>query len=275
MHLNSLIDRLNGTLTKADRKIAEVLLHLGPEAAFLSSHEVARRAGTHPASAVRFARKLGYSGYPDLQAQLRGEALSGAPDRMRSQLGALVSGDTLRQLIDTEIKALVGLAEQVSADRLEDLARRVIAARRICVFGIGHAAVLAEFLALRLARSGYPALTLTSLDWQATDLLSDFGPGDQVIAIVLRQTSNRFSALADYCAAMGIGLSLLGDLGAVSLRSEGALILAASRGSASSQSILVPVTLINALILEVSRLDDGRSIKALERREELKVRFPA
>lgn len=276
MKLEDLIEQFDGKLTAVDRKLADVLVQAGPESAFLSAHEVSRRASVHPSGAVRFARKLGYDGYQDFQADLRDAALAGssAVSRMKGQLETLSDGNTLTRVIEAEIRALTALSEQVAPQRLEDLARAVVKARRIGVFGIGHSAILSDLLALRLRRSGYDARQLHSLDWQAIDVLADFEPGDLLIAIVLRRTSNRFKELAAFLADRGIRLATLGDLGALAVRSPEALILSASRGDGeASRSVVIPLTLINALILEVSRLDEGRSIAALERREETRQQF--
>ena len=272
MKIEALIEAMSGRLTPSDRKIAEVLLTLGPEAPFLSAHELSRRARTHASTAVRFARKLGYPGYPEFQAALRGAAVAaqGLAARTRSRLGKIGPGDTLKLVIEGEMAALEALAEQVTAERLDALTRRIIAARRIAVFGIGHCAVLADFLALRLGRSGYDARVLHDLGWQAADQLAGFQPGDEIVALVLRQPSDRFDRLTKFAEANGVGLSLVGDLGALAVRPEGALILAVAQPSDSAQSILVPLTIINALILDLSRKDGGKSLKALVSGEKAK-----
>jgi DNA-binding MurR/RpiR family transcriptional regulator len=275
--IEPLLDRATEPLTKSDRRIAEVLIAAGPQAAFLSAHELARRAETHPTTVIRFARRLGYPGYPDLQLELRGKAIAnGSPaGRMRERLDRLEGNDTLTRLLEAEVAALLATADEVPPDRLTTLAARVIAARRIAVFGIGHSAVLAEYLSMRLQRSGYDVRALTSLDWHAVDALAGFGPGDEVIAIVLRSTSDRIDDLVRMATGNGIGLSLIGDLEAHMRRPEGAMILAATQPREGGVSILVPLTLCNALVVEVSRLDGGRSLAALEQRERMKRVFPA
>jgi DNA-binding MurR/RpiR family transcriptional regulator len=275
--IEPLLDRATEPLTKSDRRIAEVLIAAGPQAAFLSAHELARRADTHPTTVIRFARRLGFPGFPDLQLELRGKAIASASPagRMRERLGRIEGDDTLARLVEAEVAVLVAAAEEVPPDRLSALAARIIAARRIAVFGIGHSAVLADYLTMRLHRSGYDVRALTDLDWKAVDALAGFGPGDEIIAIVLRSTSDRIDNLARLASETGIGLSLIGDLEAHMRRPEGALILAATQPRDGGVSILVPLTLCNALVVEVSRLDGGRSLAALERREQMKRVFPA
>jgi DNA-binding MurR/RpiR family transcriptional regulator len=57
-------------LTAVESKLADVLSQRYPEAALLSARSIADAAGTSPASVTRFARKLGYTDFAELQAEL-------------------------------------------------------------------------------------------------------------------------------------------------------------------------------------------------------------
>jgi DNA-binding MurR/RpiR family transcriptional regulator len=58
-------------LTGQQKKIAEQLLSLGHEAAFFTISQLARQFRTSESAIVRFARALGYGGYPALQKELQ------------------------------------------------------------------------------------------------------------------------------------------------------------------------------------------------------------
>src|ERR1700753_3066302 len=62
-------------LSPAQRRIAQYLLDHMPDAAFLSSVVLARRAGVSQPSVTRFAAALGFSGYPAFRDALREIAL--------------------------------------------------------------------------------------------------------------------------------------------------------------------------------------------------------
>lgn len=269
MTIETLISRQTGELTAADRKIADLLLSLGREAAFLSSHEVSRRTGLHPASAIRFARKLGFAGYPELQAALKTETLAepNSVERMRSRIGTSIKGGVLAGVVSAELNGLLAAVEQVPEADLEDVARRLIKAKRICVFGTGHAAVIADYFALRLRRSGYDARSLSSADWQAVDALAGWGPSDEIVTIALRSLKQSHKRLIEYAKQYEIGVTLIGDLAAAEPIPEGLQKLVVRRGAAGSQSIVAPSTFVNALIIVIGNFDDGRSIRALEARE--------
>jgi DNA-binding MurR/RpiR family transcriptional regulator len=59
------------TLGPQQQAVARVILENVGELAFLSAGQVAQRAGTHAATVVRLAQRLGYDGFPDLQDELR------------------------------------------------------------------------------------------------------------------------------------------------------------------------------------------------------------
>src|SRR6266702_8617684 len=57
-------------LAPAERRVAELLLDLGPEATLLSAAALAERLGTSDATVVRTAKSLGYSGLAELRRAL-------------------------------------------------------------------------------------------------------------------------------------------------------------------------------------------------------------
>src|ERR1700753_2404957 len=73
---DALLTLLDGRrLSPAQRRIAQYLLDHMPDAAFLSSVVLARRAGVSQPSVTRFAAALGFSGYPAFRDALREIAL--------------------------------------------------------------------------------------------------------------------------------------------------------------------------------------------------------
>ncbi|MCC7276256.1 MAG: MurR/RpiR family transcriptional regulator, partial [Alphaproteobacteria bacterium] len=76
--LADLIRRHYAALTKSQRAIADHIVKDPKGAAFLSAKELARMIDVSDASVVRFARALGYDGYPDLVGDLKQEILVAA-----------------------------------------------------------------------------------------------------------------------------------------------------------------------------------------------------
>lgn len=62
-----------GSLSPSERRVARAVLADYPRAGLVTSAELATRCGVSAPTVIRFARTLGYSGFPDFQASLRDE----------------------------------------------------------------------------------------------------------------------------------------------------------------------------------------------------------
>lgn len=275
--LRQILERFEGRLTDSDRKLAQLLLSDPAQGSYLSANEAARIAGTHPTSAVRFARKLGFANYTDLRAHVRRAVLGYDVDsaaRMRERLTRMADGRVLDALVESEVRALRAITGHMPQDRIEAAADALIAAKQVMIMGTGHASVLVELLTLRLRRSGYPAIGLTQLDWQARDAMAWLEAGDAVVALAFRRISRRLAGFLRYAAEVGAKTILISDLVGITHRPRPDIVLAASRGGiGESQSLTVPMALCNTLVLEVARRDGGRSVRALGRLTRVRQRL--
>src|SRR5918911_5276617 len=80
--VRGLMQSSDSTLSPAERRVARALLAEYPVAGLESAGRLAERAGVSGATVVRFATRLGFAGYPDLQESLRREV----QERMSSPL---------------------------------------------------------------------------------------------------------------------------------------------------------------------------------------------
>ena len=276
MTLQEVIEQFDGQLTRTDRKVVEELLANPREGALLSLPELAQRAAVHPTSAVRLAKKLGYSGYPELRSQLQSELLDIAPpaDRVRARLAHMSGGSILSALVQSEIAALQQLPHLISQSDIERAAKEIIKARRIYVFGRNHAIALMHLLTLRLRRSGYEASRIEHGGRDLADDLLGLTSHDLVIGFTLTRPPEDLLSTLQYARESGATTLVISDHTGAMLRPAPDILLAASRGErGESQSLTVPMAVCNTLILEISRRDRGKSLKNLEKLDTLKVWF--
>jgi DNA-binding MurR/RpiR family transcriptional regulator len=276
MTLQEVVEQYDGQLTKADLKVVEELLSNPREGAFLSLPELAMRADVHPTSAVRLAKKLGYSGYPELRSQLQAELLDVPPpaERVRERLLHMSGGSILSALVGSEIAALRRLPELIAQADIEKAARVIMRARRIYVFGRNHAIALMQLMALRLARSGYAARRMERYGMELADDLLDLGARDIVLGFSFTKPPQDLQRTLAYAHKAGAKTIVISDHTGATLRPNPDIVLAASRGArGESQSLTVPMAICNTLILEISRLDRGRSLETLEKLDALESKF--
>ncbi|MGH3641161.1 MAG: MurR/RpiR family transcriptional regulator, partial [Mycobacterium sp.] len=159
MGIHEVVRQLDGTLSDASRRALNLLLTDPQEMSSLSATEVASRLGVHEVTVIRLARQLGYTGYRELRAELArsGEdsATLSSADRVRSR-----GTYTLAALVDDEAAAMRRVANQVSQDEIDQLAGRILTARRLMLFGPPYAGAVLNVLERRVRRFGVTAVSL-------------------------------------------------------------------------------------------------------------------
>jgi DNA-binding MurR/RpiR family transcriptional regulator len=268
MRLKELLVHKADQLTEADRRVIAVLLSDEAASSYLPAHIIAARAGVHESTAGRLARKLGFETYRDLREELRGQVLEDiSPSvRLKSRLDRAGGGSILKSLVDSEIRALSALPDQIAQADLERSFALLKEARSIVTFGESHAGTLADLLARRLTRSGYRALSLQHADWAAADRLLDLRAGDALVAIAFRKPARTLQRVLSHAKRSGAVTILITDFATQALSTPPDVALIASRGGeGESQSLTVPMAICNTLILELSRADGGYSLESLDR----------
>ncbi|TRL34910.1 MurR/RpiR family transcriptional regulator [Rhizobium straminoryzae] len=268
--LGDLISRHSSRLTDADTRLLDVLIQDPIRGAMENGKDVSSRAGVHPASAVRLARRLGFKGYPEFRSFLQASLIEGSGDfespaaRMAARLVRAEEGGLLASVLDSEITALNNVRTSVSDADIRAFSTSLRDSRRIYVFGRGHSASLSALTALRLTRSGYEACDLGSQMHQLPEALSTMSENDVVWLFAFRRPSSLMAEVRSIAAERGARVLALTDLHAARMDPAPDHQISISRGDpGESQSLVVPMTIANAVILDLAAIDDGRSLRAL------------
>ncbi|GAA2499950.1 MurR/RpiR family transcriptional regulator [Terrabacter carboxydivorans] len=183
----SLLIRLRGikpSLSPAEDRVADIVLADARRAAGLTISELATAARTSETTVLRFCRRLGLPGYPQLRLALAEES---AQPRTMSRSGTDISAsdsidDIIAKVAFTDASAVEETAQQLDRDALAGAATAIAKAGRVDIYGIGASAIVGTDLQQKLHRIGIvafawndPHIALTS----ATLL----GPGDVAVGI--------------------------------------------------------------------------------------------
>lgn len=278
MPLRDLIASLDQRPTATDRRLIDALSVNPRETAFLSANEIAQRAGVNPATAVRFARKLGFEGYPALRAKLQQElfGVSEAADRMRQRIKRLGKESVMKTFVEGEIRHLSRLPEQVSDADIMAAARAVMRARQTFLFAVGHAATLAYLLESRLGRAGYRTQMLKHVPRDMAVNLLQARARDAFILFALNAAHPLVPKIIAHARTVGATSILISDVIGLTVRPSPDIALAAARGAEGEpRSLCVPMAICNTLVLHLSRLDQGKTIHNLERLDDLRKKLEA
>ncbi len=125
-----LIAAVGDRLTPTDRRIAEAVLSEPTLLAFGTVSDLADHVGTSRPSIMRFANKLGFGGYSDLQSHVRrglSQRLSRPSDRIRDHGGV---GSNVQVALEG---AIGGVVEAAGGERLGVLAEPLVSAQDIWI----------------------------------------------------------------------------------------------------------------------------------------------
>ncbi|GIZ13469.1 transcriptional regulator HexR [Pseudomonas sp. NCCP-436] len=157
--LEQIQSRLND-LNKAERKVAEVILHDPQQATRLSIAALAQAAGVSEPTVNRFCRSFGANGYPELKMQLAQSLASGA-----AYVSRAVSADDgpdayTRKIFGSTIASLDAACQSLDPQHISRAVDLLIQARQIHFFGLGASASVAldaqhKFFRFNLAVSAH------------------------------------------------------------------------------------------------------------------------
>ena len=274
---NQLISEKYGQFTKGEKQIANYLRKNQDESAFLSVGELAERLGLSEATLVRFARKLGFDSYPAMREALQENFRRRVSHstRLRNRLDDLrEAGDIFEKVTVAEIDYLTEALQTVDRGALDQAVTRMIACDHIYVFGTGPSISLVHLLNLRLTRFGKQVIPLTIAGRETLEPLLLMNERDLLFAIGFFDINPALQIILDHAREVNCTAILLTDtLGSV-VGDKVDIVLAAKRGPVSAfHSLVVPMTIINALLLEIATKNQEVVTANLDKLDQLRERL--
>ena len=240
------------------------------EFVLLSVRSLAARVKSDPATIVRVVRVMGFSGYREFQRFLHD--LSIAHVTSLEQMRATSSRDSsipahVRESLEQETRNLQALRNTLEYKRVEALAHRVYAAKRILLIGGDLASTLVSYFEYHLTMLGLTILTATTTG-RAVHISRNVGRGDLVFAMSfgrgLRQTVEALqtaSARGAYC--VGVTDTFVSPIA----RFANECFLSSIETPSFGASYVAPVALLNVLIVACANYRRGRTLAVLKQAE--------
>lgn len=203
--LNVLLD--GRRLSPVQRRIAHYLSEHLDEAIFLSSVELAERAGVSQPSVTRFAMVLGFAGYPELRQALRPLVLGGGGGAGEPQ------ESLLRGAIDAEIRNLTLVRDRLSAFPLKELGEQLAATEPLPVLGLRVSCGLATTFAYYARRIHPDVRLLTHGGSELVDGLHTArrAGAEWLVAVVLPRYPREVAQALEYAEKLGLRVAAITD----------------------------------------------------------------
>lgn len=256
-------------LTDSERLIAHWLQQHTDELAFKPAGYIALQCGVSESTVVRFARKIGFESYPEMQgeAQTSVQQQLSLRQKLHKSVATTASDRVLDTVLHQDIANLQHCAQTVAPSAFKEAVRRLAEGRQIGVIGRRASAGAASYLSftLNLIR---PRVRLIGSGGEMLDHLLDFGPEDVVVAISVVKAAPRTLEAARYCQEKGIPLIGLTDWQYAPLSGYAEVCLKVPATGVFWESQTAVVSLCNALIAGVGHTLSDTAAKRLKLFEE-------
>ncbi|OAT53371.1 MurR/RpiR family transcriptional regulator [Providencia heimbachae] len=180
--LESLQTRGKGT----EQRIARFLLDNRESLIAMNAAELAQAAGVSSASVIRFSRQMGYRGYPEFKVDYLSDEKQ---HKAESLYGNLSRSDDTAQIIAKTglmfISAIEKSLELLEPSIVDEIAQKMVKAKRIVLFGIGSSAIVASDIFHKLIRVNKHTLFSYDLHVQLS-YSANLSPDDIAIAVTAR-----------------------------------------------------------------------------------------
>lgn len=272
--LTSLIAAQEPTFSKGQRRIARYITEHYDEASFMTAARLGEKVGVSESTVVRFATQLGFDGYPHLQKAMQELIRSKLTlqQRMEVSRARMAQGDVLRQVATADIHNIRQTLEEMDAATFDRAVDTVVGARRVYVFGAGSCKALAAFLThyLQMLLGGGTQLITAASQSEIFEEMLDITPDDAVIGISFPRYSSKAAKTLHYAHSKGVPVVAVTDsrLSPIAPYAS-ALLLAHSDMASIVDSLVAPLSIINALIVAVSLRTMDRTADKLEELERL------
>lgn len=253
-------------LTNSQKRIAETIVEDPEFVAFATVDKFSARLGVSPSTIVRFAYRIGLSGYPELQEHVRSQLLKGlratdaSGDGATSHLGGSVFAESLQH--DLEILARTAKRlDQADLQRAVDL---LAGANRVRVVGGVTAHSIAYYAAVTLDRVR-EGVVLLSGNPVPTGPLLDLEAGDAMLAFSFPPYAKSTLDSIKAARRRGAAIVAVSDSPISPLRGNVDVLLPATvSGIGAQNSLVAAMAVANTIVNGVSGLVPG----ALERYSE-------
>lgn len=243
--------------SKGQRQIARYLLEHYDKAAYMTAARLGHEVSVSESTVVRFVIELGFVGYPEfqkaLQELIRTKLTSFQRVEVTNQL--IGDGDVLEKVLMADTEKIRHTLDGIDRNAFNRTVKALVEARNIYIIGVRSSATLSSFLTynLRMILDNVQLIG-TNSGSELFEQIMSIGKGDVMVAISFPRYSKRAIHAVQFAKRAGAEVVALTD-SPDSPIADGAdeLLIAQSDMASFVDSLVAPLSIINAVLVAVSR----------------------
>ena len=251
------IETMMPEFSKGQKAIGRYMLEHYDKAAYLTASKLGAVVRVSESTVVRFAIELGFEGYPELQKSLQEliRTKLTSVQRMEITNDRIGDGEVLSKILAGDIEKIRTTLDRIDQSAFDAAVDAIIGAKHIYISGMRSASLLSGFLGyyFNLMFPDVRTVQATSSSEMFEQLFRIEGD-DVFIGISFPRYSKRIIDAIDFAKSKGAVTVALTD-SETSPLAAGAdhLLIARSDMASFVDSYVAPLSVINALIVAVSK----------------------
>lgn len=253
------------SLSIKEKKIADFILKHPKESVNPSIEELAERIGISESTMVRFARKLGYSGYQRFRIALARETIPS--NEQLFERGVSDQEDPIDTVFKNAQDTLAETYKRISRQALHEVGKQIVEARAVYLGGLGGSNIIAMDAYHKLIRTGLNCQYASDFHMQLM-LASQASKDD--IALIISHTGSGYDtlALAEEYRNNGCPIAVLtsNNRSPLARIADHVLHVVTNKNLLVAESFsarMISLTIIDILYIEVLEGMNGQGVESL------------
>ncbi|MCD7945160.1 MAG: MurR/RpiR family transcriptional regulator [Clostridiales bacterium] len=274
--LTNIQENMSG-FSKGQKLIANYILSYYDKAAFMTASKLGKTVNVSESTVVRFAVELGYDGYPSMQKALQETIRNKLTSVQRIEVtnDRIGDQDVLSTVMQSDMDKIRITMDEIDRESFTRAVDAICNARNIYVLGVRSASVLADFLAFYFQYIFERVINIDTVSIsEVFEQTIHVDADDVFIGLSFPRYSKRTITAMEYARSRGAQVIAITDSKTSPLVPLADYALIAKSDMASFvDSLVAPLSLVDALIVAVSRKKDKELQQTLGKLEEIWAKY--
>ena len=273
LDITARINKSYNNLSKSHKKIANAILNEYETVGFMTATRFGQYVGVSESTVVRFAIELGFEGYSDFQQSIKDLIKSKLTPNQRIELTKTqyADKDVLDMVMDADIQKIKHTQRRIDKKVFISAVEAMLSARNIYIIGARSSEPIARILYYNLSLIfDNIRFVNPSSSSEVLEQMYSIGKNDLLFAFSFPRYSSTIVKAARYAKSSEASVVVCTDSESAPIASYSDYVLAAESDMASfMDSLVAPLSIINALIVEIAKRREADIVHRFEKLEKI------
>ncbi len=266
------------TFTNTQKDLTNYLISNINDVAFFTADKIAEKVNSTPSSVIRFAKRIGYRGYPELQKDLQNliiDKISVVEElETNKKFDSSKAETTIKLSLKKDFSNLNNLIKEINENSIKKFVNIIISSQKKYIIANRSALSLGHFFFFQLKKMVSDVFLLSNFDDGIFDMLRELNSEDVILAISFPRFTKLTINFAQYAKKRGAKLISITDKKTSPLHKISDICLFCPyESSAFFNSNVAAMALINAILSEMFNQRHNSTISNLKKEAVIRLKL--